>query len=77
MTRGGAGHLIQRYGSKDGKPTWAVVTGASDGIGLGFCRQLARLGFNVALLGRNREKLENAEREVKKENSKVETCIIV
>ena len=38
LFRGGLGHLKQRYGRKDGKPTWAVVTGASDGIGLAFCK---------------------------------------
>jgi len=29
--------LLERYG----KGSWAVVTGASEGIGWGFCRQLA------------------------------------
>jgi short-subunit dehydrogenase len=36
----------------------ALVTGASDGIGLGFAHELARLGFNVILHGRNSTKLE-------------------
>ena len=41
-----------------GKNTWALVTGASDGIGLGFAQELAQLGFNVVLHGRNPTKLE-------------------
>jgi hypothetical protein len=40
---------------KDG--CWAVVTGGSDGIGLGFAKRLAARGFNVLITGRNEEKL--------------------
>lgn len=41
----------------DGKPPWAFVTGASDGIGRAFAHALARDGFNVVLHGRNTVKL--------------------
>jgi len=37
--------------------SWALVTGASDGIGLRFAEQLASHGFNVVLHGRNLDKL--------------------
>lgn len=37
---------------------WALVTGASDGIGVGFAEELASQGFNVILHGRNAEKLQ-------------------
>jgi hypothetical protein len=44
-----------KYGNgktdKDQK-SWAIVTGASDGIGLGFCHLLAERGFNIVLLSR-------------------------
>lgn len=36
---------------------WALVTGASSGIGEAFARGLARNEFNVVLHGRNEEKL--------------------
>ncbi|KAJ5359648.1 uncharacterized protein N7496_012061 [Penicillium cataractarum] len=36
---------------------WALVTGATDGIGFGFCQELCSRGFNVILHGRNAEKL--------------------
>ena len=42
--------------SKSG--SWALVTGASDGIGLGFCEELLARGFNVLLHGRNPQKLD-------------------
>lgn len=38
---------------------WALVTGASDGIGFGFAQELASQGFNVILHGRNEKKLQN------------------
>ncbi|ETN43823.1 uncharacterized protein HMPREF1541_11147 [Cyphellophora europaea CBS 101466] len=36
---------------------WALVTGASDGIGLAFVQELAQRGFNVVIHGGNSEKL--------------------
>ncbi|KAF4848595.1 Very-long-chain 3-oxooacyl-coA reductase [Colletotrichum siamense] len=42
----------------NGKPAWALVTGASDGIGKGLANELAHRGFNVVLHGRNDVKLE-------------------
>lgn len=42
--------------SADQEP-WAIVTGASDGIGKAFAEELADQGFNVVLHGRNEEKL--------------------
>ncbi|KAF2223768.1 hypothetical protein BDZ85DRAFT_175629, partial [Elsinoe ampelina] len=37
--------------------TWALITGASDGIGLGFTHALLSKGFNILLHGRNEAKL--------------------
>ncbi|KAL8377652.1 hypothetical protein RB595_008374 [Gaeumannomyces hyphopodioides] len=51
-------------GGDDGqqqRPPWALVTGASDGIGKHLAAELADFGFNVVLHGRNPEKLAKVE----------------
>jgi 17beta-estradiol 17-dehydrogenase / very-long-chain 3-oxoacyl-CoA reductase len=45
------GSSLDRYGRKDG--CWAVVTGGTDGIGLGFCEVLSEMGWNVCIISRN------------------------
>ncbi len=40
-----------------GKNNWALITGATDGIGKQLAIQLARLGSNIILLGRSEHKL--------------------
>ena len=37
---------------------WAVVTGASGGLGAGFAQELARQGANLILVARSTDKLE-------------------
>ncbi|KAJ7502872.1 3-ketoacyl-CoA reductase [Mycena galericulata] len=51
------GTSLKRFGAKKGGGAWAVVTGASDGIGKEFALQLARAGFNVLLVARNADLL--------------------
>src|SRR5215813_4804404 len=43
---------------------WAVVTGASSGIGLAFARELARRGHPVLAVARRRDRLEALAREL-------------
>lgn len=63
-------HLKQYRKSGD---EWALITGASDGIGLGYAKVLARAGFNIVLLGRNPEKLGSVKEEL---STQVKTRII-
>ncbi|KAI8662455.1 hypothetical protein LRP88_06668 [Fusarium phalaenopsidis] len=50
---------------KYGKPgTWAVVTGASDGLGKEYALQLAAKGFNLVLVSRTLSKLESLAAEI-------------
>nr|AGO88023.1 putative short-chain dehydrogenase/reductase family protein [uncultured bacterium 122006-I05] len=56
------GSWKERYGD------WALVTGASAGIGEEFCRQLAAKGMNIAMVARRGEKLETLGSELEKNN---------
>lgn len=64
--------LKKRYGEN----TWAVVTGASDGIGAEYCRGLALEGFNIALVSRTLSKLQSVEHELRRINPKIQTKIV-
>jgi hypothetical protein len=50
--------FLKRYGP------WALVAGASEGIGEAFARELARRGLNLMLVARRSEPLEAAAREI-------------
>ena len=67
-------NLFLTYGQKD---SWALVTGASDGIGKVFCDSLAKRGFNVCLIARNPEKLELARKELQAANPKIQTAVVI
>jgi 17beta-estradiol 17-dehydrogenase / very-long-chain 3-oxoacyl-CoA reductase len=54
-------NLFKRYG-----PGWAVITGATDGIGLQYCFQLAQKRFNLIMIARNSEKLIARKAEIQK-----------
>lgn len=48
----------------DGGASWALVTGASDGIGLALSHELGARGFNVLLHARNESKLSRVREEL-------------
>lgn len=41
-----------------GKGEWALITGASEGIGEEYATQLAKNGFNILLISRTKENLD-------------------
>ncbi|KAH8830866.1 Hsp90 protein-domain-containing protein [Flagelloscypha sp. PMI_526] len=66
------GTSLKKFGAKKG--AWAVVTGASDGIGKEFAHQLGKAGFNVVLVARNREVLSQNAKEIESK-FKVKTAV--
>ncbi|HMU48114.1 MAG TPA: SDR family NAD(P)-dependent oxidoreductase [Chitinophagaceae bacterium] len=63
----------QRLKSKYGD--WAIVTGASSGIGLELATQLADAGFNLIINGRNEGKLLDAEHFLTRRNIQVRSVV--
>lgn len=53
------GKELKQYGQ------WAVVTGATDGIGKAYAMELARQGLNVLLVARSEERLTETAKELK------------
>uniref|UniRef100_A0A3P8Z0R9 Hydroxysteroid (17-beta) dehydrogenase 12b n=1 Tax=Esox lucius TaxID=8010 RepID=A0A3P8Z0R9_ESOLU len=43
---------------------WAVVTGATDGIGKAYAEELARRGFDIVLISRTQEKLDEVSKSI-------------
>lgn len=65
-----------KLGSRYGKGTWAVVTGASDGLGKCFSKEIAKQGLNVVLVSRTESKLKAVAEEIESKY-KVQTKIVV
>jgi len=51
--------MIQENKGSDHQKPWALVTGASAGIGAEFCRQLAGKGYQLVLVARRTDKLKS------------------
>jgi short-subunit dehydrogenase len=56
---------------------WALVTGASDGIGKAFAEELLASGFNVIIHGRNEKKLQGVKADFDKKFANREVKILV
>lgn len=55
---------------------WALVTGASSGIGRDMSRYLSELGYNLILVAKNKEKLDNLKQELENKSS-IQVQVIV
>jgi 17beta-estradiol 17-dehydrogenase / very-long-chain 3-oxoacyl-CoA reductase len=61
---------LRKYGPKG---SWAVITGASDGIGKEFALQLAAKGFNIVLVSRTASKLDTLAAEIATKYAGIQT----
>ena len=61
---------LSKFGKKG---TWAVVTGASDGIGKEYALQLAAKGFNIVLISRTQSKLDALAKEIESKSNSIKT----
>ncbi|EJD07953.1 3-ketoacyl-CoA reductase [Fomitiporia mediterranea MF3/22] len=69
------GKSLKKYMSRSGSGSWAVITGATDGIGKEFALQLAKRGFNIVIASRSEEKLKLTASEIEAQ-TKVKTKTI-
>ncbi|ETI27338.1 hypothetical protein G647_09528 [Cladophialophora carrionii CBS 160.54] len=56
------GRSLSSFGPKG---SWAVITGASDGIGKEYALQLAKKGFNLVLVSRTASKLDSLSSQIR------------
>ncbi|HVO95485.1 MAG TPA: SDR family NAD(P)-dependent oxidoreductase [Terriglobales bacterium] len=61
--------FLKRFGP------WALITGASSGIGAEFARQLAAQNFNLVLVARRKSRLEDLARTLER-GANIETRVI-
>ncbi|CAG8589701.1 921_t:CDS:2 [Ambispora leptoticha] len=66
------GKSLKNFGA--GRGAWAIITGASDGIGKEFAYQLAQAKFNLLLISRTESKLQALANEIEQKHN-VETRI--
>ena len=65
-------NLYARYGGG-----WALITGASDGLGKQYAFELAKEGFNIILMARNRQKLMSVAQEIEAAYPSTKTAILI
>ncbi|KAL2788893.1 very-long-chain 3-oxoacyl-CoA reductase [Aspergillus keveii] len=67
------GKSLRSFGPKG---SWAVVTGASDGLGKEFALQIARAGYNIVLVSRTASKLTTLTDEITSKYPSVQTKML-
>ncbi len=65
-----------RLAGRYGRGSWALVTGASDGLGKAFAQELATHGFNLLLVSRTQTKLDRLKAELAPHGVEVRTLAV-
>nr|OQO28499.1 hypothetical protein B0A51_03311 [Rachicladosporium sp. CCFEE 5018] len=69
---------LSRYlAASAGDQPWALISGATDGIGKGFANELASCGSNLVLHGRTASKLEALKTEIQAAHPKVDVRLLI
>lgn len=71
----GISKFLRQGGST--QSSWALVTGATDGIGRALCSELSARGFDIVLHGRNAEKLTRAQHELQERYPQCQYRVVV
>ena len=50
--------------------SWALITGATDGIGKAYAQRMAKMGYNLLLISRNEDKLNKTKEELLSKHKK-------
>ena len=58
------GDMVEWHG---GPNSWAIITGATDGLGLAYAKAMAEKGYCLLLLSRNQQKLDKVKTEILKQ----------
>lgn len=66
----------KRLAERFGPGSWALITGASDGLGKSFAQELARHGFNLVLVSRTQSKLDRLKDELEARGIQVRTVAV-
>jgi len=75
LYRGICGHFLRPTINFKSFGSWAVVTGATDGIGKAYAEQLAKSGMNIMLLSRSMEKLKAVAADIQSQYHVQTKCI--
>ncbi|KAK2733942.1 hypothetical protein FQN57_001925 [Myotisia sp. PD_48] len=65
---------VSKYLHK-GKVSWAIITGATDGVGRALAFEFAKKGFNIIIHGRNSLKLSTVDKELQAKYPTIKTLI--
>jgi 17beta-estradiol 17-dehydrogenase / very-long-chain 3-oxoacyl-CoA reductase len=71
--------MKQKYigGTYNNGDSWVLVTGCTSGIGEEIAHRFAKLGFNIILVSRSLERLNNVAKAIKDHSPDVKTKVVV